>query len=205
MNLEHKDEATDAVLTISSRLSSTNEQNQESVEVQDYADGAVRAWSTVAGAFLLQFYTVGVVCTLFFRVLVRKEAYFSAQVSAFGAFQDFYTTTWLKNYSASDISWIGSVQAFFQLGCAPVVGKLFDFGHSRVSIVFGSLLSSFRFVCFPNNTFRMQYILKNVIVSSCYRLPRKTNTTRSFSPNHSEWASVSAWCTCPHSHWFRST
>lgn len=31
---------------------------------EDYADSALRAWSTVAGAFLLQFYSVGLVSEL---------------------------------------------------------------------------------------------------------------------------------------------
>jgi hypothetical protein len=57
MSLEPKDEASG--LAVASPLSSRDEQNQE--DGQDYADGALRAWSTVVGAFLLQFYAVGVV------------------------------------------------------------------------------------------------------------------------------------------------
>ena len=125
MTFEPKQTTSDDSLS----LSSTMEQEKlvTDDETAPYADGALRAWCTVAGAFLLQFYAVGV-------------------VTAFGVFQDYYTTTWLNNYSASAISWIGGVQYFLVLGCAPAGGKLFDAGYIRSSVVSGSLLSSFRFV-----------------------------------------------------------
>lgn len=134
MSFEPKQKTSDDSLasTAKSSLPSIKEKKELVIEIvddetSDYADGALRAWSTVAGAFLLQFYAVGV-------------------VTAFGVFQDYYTTTWLNNYSASAISWIGGVQYFFELGCAPVGGKLFDAGYFRSSVVSGSLLSSFRCV-----------------------------------------------------------
>ena len=114
---------------------------------EDYADSALRAWSTVAGAFLLQFYSVGLVGELFPRLTPATNS--ATKWSAFGIFQEFYTTSWLSNYSASDISWIGGVQSFFQLACAVIGGKLFDAGYVRTSIFFGSLLSSFRSVLVP--------------------------------------------------------
>jgi hypothetical protein len=36
-------------------------EHYEEPQTQDYTDGAPRAWSTVAGAFLLSLYTVGLV------------------------------------------------------------------------------------------------------------------------------------------------
>ncbi|KAJ7708687.1 major facilitator superfamily domain-containing protein [Mycena rosella] len=67
------------------------------------------------------------------------------QITAFGVFQDFYTREWLNNYSASTISWIGGVTYFFELGCAPIGGKLYDTGFGRVSVWFGSFLSMLSF------------------------------------------------------------
>jgi len=99
---------------------------QQVSEDPHYTDGAWRAWSTVAGAFLIQFYVVGV-------------------VNAFGVFQDFYTTEWLTNYSASAISWIGGVQYFFELGCAPIGGKIYDAGFGRASVLLGSFLCTLSF------------------------------------------------------------
>ncbi|KAJ7621739.1 major facilitator superfamily domain-containing protein [Mycena polygramma] len=95
-------------------------------DISDYPDGAWRAWSTVIGTFIVQFYVVGV-------------------ITAFGVFQDFYTREWLNNCSASTISWIGGVTYFFELGCAPIGGKLYDAGFGRSSVWFGSFLSMLSF------------------------------------------------------------
>ncbi|KAL1753086.1 major facilitator superfamily domain-containing protein [Schizophyllum commune] len=75
-------------------------------EEQPYPRGRWKAWSTVMGAFLIQFYVVGI-------------------LTGFGVFQEYYTTEWLPSYSASDVSWIGGVQYLFELGLGPVAGKLF--------------------------------------------------------------------------------
>ncbi|KAJ7464983.1 major facilitator superfamily domain-containing protein [Mycena galericulata] len=81
----------------------------------------------VAGAFLLQFCAVG-------------------PVMAFGVFQDFYINGFLNSYSASDISWIGSIQLFLGLGCGALTGKLYDLGHCRTVLVCGSAVFAFSFV-----------------------------------------------------------
>ncbi|KIJ41949.1 hypothetical protein M422DRAFT_229450 [Sphaerobolus stellatus SS14] len=86
--------------------------------------GATRAWCTLIGALLLQLCTVG--C-----------------VSSFGIFQDFYSTKWLIHSSASDISWIGSMQLFLDLGLGIIGGKLYDAGYCRSTLLVGSLLFSF--------------------------------------------------------------
>ncbi|KAJ7593593.1 major facilitator superfamily domain-containing protein [Mycena floridula] len=85
-----------------------------------------QAWRTVLGIFIIQFSMVGV-------------------NAAFGVFQSFYVAEWLPRYSSSAISWIGSVQTFFELACAPVGGKLYDAGFGQSSIIFGSFLSTFSF------------------------------------------------------------
>ncbi|KAK7055356.1 MFS monocarboxylate transporter [Favolaschia claudopus] len=91
-----------------------------------YLDGPWKAWSTVIGTCIIQFYVVGV-------------------ITAFGVFQDFYTREFLSNCSASTISWIGGVTYFFELACAPIGGKLYDAGYGRHSIWFGSFLSMLSF------------------------------------------------------------
>ncbi|KAJ7099927.1 MFS general substrate transporter [Mycena belliarum] len=91
-----------------------------------YALDARHAWSTLLGAFLLQFCVVG-------------------PVMAFGVFQDFYLAGFLSSYSASDISWIGSVQLFLDLGCGALSGKLYDSGHCRAAVICGSALFAFSF------------------------------------------------------------
>ncbi|KAF7373541.1 MFS monocarboxylate transporter [Mycena sanguinolenta] len=93
----------------------------------DYPDGPWRAWSTVTGTFIVQFYVVGV-------------------ITAFGVFQDFYTREWLNNCSASTISWIGGVTYFFELGCAPIAGKLYDTGRYTGTSKFCSQVLSASFL-----------------------------------------------------------
>jgi len=77
-----------------------------------YVDGKLRAWSTVAGAWLICF------CG-------------SGMVSAFGVFQAFYATQWLTHTSASAISWIGSVQLALMLLLGPIAGHLLSGGRVR--------------------------------------------------------------------------
>ncbi|KAJ6554584.1 major facilitator superfamily domain-containing protein [Mycena capillaripes] len=110
----------------------------------DYRDGAWRAWSTVIGTFIVQFYVVGVVCSTRLNKLLTTRPCSPvpcSKITAFGVFQDFYTREWLNNCSASTISWIGGVTYFFELGCAPLGGKLYDAGYGRSSVWFGSFLS----------------------------------------------------------------
>ncbi|EJD00211.1 MFS general substrate transporter [Fomitiporia mediterranea MF3/22] len=92
----------------------------------DYPLGKVRAWSTVAGSFLLTFCVAGL-------------------PAAFGVFQDFYTQKYLSNESASTISWIGSMQLFIEMAFAPVAGVLFDARQFRTTVVAGSVLTTFSF------------------------------------------------------------
>ncbi|KAL1716158.1 major facilitator superfamily domain-containing protein [Schizophyllum commune] len=88
--------------------------------------GKWKAWSTVIGAFLIQFYVVGI-------------------LTGFGVFQEYYTTAWLPSYTTSDISWIGGVQYMFELGLGPVAGRLYDAGYGRLSTLLGSFISMFSF------------------------------------------------------------
>ncbi|ETW83314.1 MFS monocarboxylate transporter [Heterobasidion irregulare TC 32-1] len=88
--------------------------------------GRWRAWSTVLGAWLIVSCSIGM-------------------TSAFGVFQDFYTTTWLDNHSASAISWVGGVQIFLELILGPIGGKLFDMGYIRTANIAGCTLFTFSF------------------------------------------------------------
>lgn len=113
-----------------STLAAHNEKLQDDIKTSepegDYPQGKWRAWSTVLGAWLIQFCTVGT-------------------TTSFGVFQDYYRTTYLKGYSSSTISWIGGVQIFLELASGPIGGKLFDAGHTRLASIVGSTLFVFSF------------------------------------------------------------
>lgn len=61
-------------------------------------------------------------------------------VNTFGAFQTFYQEDFLSNVSPSNISWIGSTQAFLLLIVGVASGPLYDIGYFKTLIVVGSLL-----------------------------------------------------------------
>ncbi|THH15537.1 hypothetical protein EW146_g4952 [Bondarzewia mesenterica] len=91
-------------------------------------DGGFDAWMTIAGAWLIQFCTFG-------------------YINAFGVYQDYYTREFLTNYTASDVSWIGSFQLAMQYIPGVLVGRAFDAGYlysppDRLTLVF--VLTSFQ-------------------------------------------------------------
>ncbi|KAJ7325469.1 major facilitator superfamily domain-containing protein [Mycena albidolilacea] len=111
-------------------MTPTPESTLERANVESKAprkhSGTREAWTTLIGAFLLQFCVVG-------------------PVMSFGVFQDFYSTEFLKSQSASNISWIGGLQLFLYLGCGTLGGKLYDSGYCRETLICGSLLFVFNF------------------------------------------------------------
>ncbi|KAF2135753.1 uncharacterized protein K452DRAFT_292977 [Aplosporella prunicola CBS 121167] len=89
-------------------------------------DGGLRGWSAVLGAWLFQFSMVGA-------------------ISAFGSYQTFYEDQWLKTYSESTISWIGSLQLFLEFFLGVFGGLLLDAGQWRLTVGGGSVLFIFTF------------------------------------------------------------
>ncbi|KAG9560778.1 MFS monocarboxylate transporter-like protein, partial [Aureobasidium melanogenum] len=64
-------------------------------------------------------------------------------VNGFGVFQDFYSSTLIPDVSNSDISWIGSIQAFLLCSATVFAGPVYDHGHPRLLVMFGSALVVF--------------------------------------------------------------
>ena len=57
-------------------------------------------------------------------------------INTFGIYQTYYETGLLASSSPSDISWIGSVQAFLLLFVGALSGPIYDAGYFK-SLVFG--------------------------------------------------------------------
>ncbi|KAF7865974.1 hypothetical protein EAF04_006137 [Stromatinia cepivora] len=83
-------------------------------------DGGFVAWVQCASSFSLLFLSWGL-------------------VSSFGAFQTYYEITH-PSWSPSQVSWIGSIQAFLLFGFAIVAGPVFDHGYLRSLVWTGCFL-----------------------------------------------------------------
>ncbi|KAI8631467.1 putative MFS monocarboxylate transporter [Xylariaceae sp. FL1651] len=79
-----------------------------------------RSWIAVAGAFLALLCTVGF-------------------LNAFGVYQEYYATGLLEGYTASDISWIGSVSIFLLYIGSPIAGILVDRLGPTILLLIGSI------------------------------------------------------------------
>jgi len=88
------------------------------------SDGGTQAWVQVAAAFCLFVNTWGL-------------------LNSFGAFQTFYSQDLLRTSSASDISWIGTVQSSLIMLGSVYSGPLYDWGYLRTLIATGSFLIVF--------------------------------------------------------------
>lgn len=69
--------------------------------------------------------------------------YYRGIVNTFGVFQSYYEETLLPGYSASSISWIGTVEGFLLFLAGIVVGPIFDKGYLKTLIAVGSFLVVF--------------------------------------------------------------
>ncbi|RDL36934.1 uncharacterized protein BP5553_04367 [Venustampulla echinocandica] len=91
-------------------------------------DGDFIAWLQCAGSFVLFFNSWG---------LNRADAFI---INNLGVYQNFYEHSFLHKKSSSDISWIGSIQAFLLIFCGVAAGPLYDHGYLRALIMTGSFL-----------------------------------------------------------------
>ena len=64
-------------------------------------------------------------------------------VNMYGVYQTFYESNILNSQTASNISWIGSIQAFLLFVGAAVAGPFFDMGYLRTLLLAGTFLTVF--------------------------------------------------------------
>lgn len=67
---------------------------------------------------------------------------FPGQLNAFGVFQEYYSRTFLQEYSQSDIAWIGALQYFFIFGVGLIAGRAFDLGLFKPIMAFSIVLAT---------------------------------------------------------------
>jgi len=84
-------------------------------------EGGIKGWSSVAGAFLIQFCTIGYLFT-------------------WNVFEDHYNHVVLTDQNPIAVRFIGSVQWFLAFFLSLVAGKLADSGFSQHSVMAGSVV-----------------------------------------------------------------
>ncbi|KIW04944.1 uncharacterized protein PV09_04109 [Verruconis gallopava] len=93
----------------------------EDIESTEPPNGGTLAWLQVLGSFCLWVATFGISLS-------------------FGVFETFYRENYLKDYSSSDIAWIGTTQTCLLFSIGGLSGPLFDRGHMRIVILVGAIL-----------------------------------------------------------------
>ncbi|UZJ52469.1 hypothetical protein CBS101457_001789 [Exobasidium rhododendri] len=90
----------------------------------DFPEGGLSAWANVAGTFVVMAFSFG-------------------YLNAYGVFQEYYTQTFLQDYSQSDIAWIGAMQYFFIFGMGLFAGRAFDLGLFKPLMAFTIIFTTF--------------------------------------------------------------
>lgn len=111
-------------------------------------DGGFKAWLQVLGSFFLFFNCwyespASSRSSLLSRVLMP---FARGTVNAFGVFQTYYQNNPLWHETPSNISWIGSIQAFLLLLIGVFTGPAYDAGYFRALIIAGAVLIPFGFM-----------------------------------------------------------
>lgn len=80
-------------------------------------------------------------------------------VNAFGEFQHFYETDYLKQYSSSEISWIGTMQGSLALFVGAISGPIFDGGYFKVTLQIAAATLVFSWMMLSLSTQYYQIVL----------------------------------------------
>lgn len=131
------------------------------MDPKSFPDGGAKAWLTVAGASACLFVSFG-------------------WVNCVGIFQEYYQSNQLKDYTASDISWIPALQStsslvavsifltmlvFFMLFGGTFVGRIFDDYGPRYLLLTGTFLHVFGLMMTSISTKYYQLLLSQAICS----------------------------------------
>lgn len=86
----------------------------------DFPEGGLRAWLVVFGSFCAMFIVFGI-------------------VNSTAAFQEYFSSNQLRDYSPGQIGWIFSLNLFLVFFCGIHIGPIFDAHGPRVLVAVGSL------------------------------------------------------------------
>ncbi|KAG9235071.1 MFS monocarboxylate transporter-like protein [Amylocarpus encephaloides] len=130
-------------------------------------DGGFLAWVQCGSSFSLYFISWGL-------------------VSTFGQFQSYYEITF-PDYTPSQISWIGSIEAFFLIGLGVVAGPIYDYGYMKSLVRVGCFLCFLGMILMSFSTKYWHFILSQGVVlgigSGCVFIPSIAVLPSYFSKN----------------------
>ena len=87
---------------------------------EDFPEGGLRAWLGVFGSFCAMFMVFGI-------------------VNSTGAFQDYFSSNQLRDYSPDQIGWIFSLNLFLVFLCGIYTGVIFDAHGPKIVVAVGSV------------------------------------------------------------------
>ena len=87
---------------------------------EDFPEGGLQAWLGVFGSFCAMFMVFGI-------------------VNSTGAFQDYFSSNQLRDYSSGQIGWIFSLNLFLVFLCGIYTGVIFDAHGPKVVLAVGSV------------------------------------------------------------------
>ncbi|KAL1974653.1 hypothetical protein VTN31DRAFT_4857 [Thermomyces dupontii] len=112
-----------------------------------FPEGGTAAWLTVAGSSACLFVSFG-------------------WVNCVGVFQDYYQLHQLKDYTASEIAWIPSLQIFFMVFMGLFIGKVFDDYGPRPLLIVGTFLHVFGLMMTSISEEYYQLLLSQAVCSA---------------------------------------
>ena len=80
------------------------------------------------------------------HILTFSCFFYRGLLLSFSAFQFYYQLKMLPTYSASSISWIGTIQSFLLMATGIFTGPVFDLGYHRTLLFLGGFLTVFGFM-----------------------------------------------------------
>ena len=106
--------------TVDAEESANNRTTDSSDDDEGFPEGGLRAWLGVFGSFCAMFMVFGI-------------------VNSTGAFQDYFSSNQLRDYSSGQIGWIFSLYLFLVFLCGIYTGVIFDAHGPKVVIAVGSV------------------------------------------------------------------
>ncbi|KAJ1715702.1 monocarboxylate transporter [Aspergillus flavus] len=120
---------------------------QQDTTHSDFPEGGRQAWLVVFGAWCALFCTFGL-------------------ITCIGVFLEYYKNGPLEKYTASQISWITSVQVFLQVGSSILWGRLYDSYGPRWLLLLGTPLYCFGLMMTSLSRQYYQIFISQAILSS---------------------------------------